>query len=218
MAGSAAFEPARRSDGDVAVASRANEPPAGAQASRPRPELRRLRPSGAQASPGPVRARPSTVPARSFPEGLRGSGEPLPAPVRQEMGARFGTDFSEVRVHADAAARASAAGLDARAYTSGSHIVIGDGGADKRILAHELSHVIQQRQGPVAGTDHGHGFTVSDPADRDEQAAEADAQRVLSGPAPARPLLTPDERSPSVVGATAGVQVQRAKGKKKSGP
>jgi hypothetical protein len=45
----------------------------------------------------------------------------------------------------------------ARAYTSGNHVVIGDGGADKHTVAHELTHVIQQRQGPVAGADQGAG-------------------------------------------------------------
>ena len=56
--------------------------------------------------------------------------------------------------------------------------MIGDGGADKHTLAHELTHVIQQRQGPVAGTDHG-GFRVSDPSDACEKAAEANAARVM---------------------------------------
>ena len=98
------------------------------------------------------------------------------------MEARLGADFSDVRVHTDGAARASAAEVGARAYTSGSHVVIGDGGADKHTLAHELTHVIQQRQGPVAGTDHGSGLKVSDPFDAYEQAAEANAARVMRAP------------------------------------
>jgi hypothetical protein len=61
------------------------------------------------------------------------------------MEARFGADFSDVRVHTGEAARASAAELSARAYTSGSHVVFGDGGVDKHTLAHELTRVIQQR-------------------------------------------------------------------------
>ncbi|WP_408055332.1 eCIS core domain-containing protein [Streptomyces paludis] len=68
--------------------------------------------------------------------------------------------------------------------TSGSHVVIGRGGGDKHTLAHELTHVIQQRQGPVAGTDNGSGLRVSDPSDRFEREAEANAQRVMRGPAP----------------------------------
>ncbi|NEE20089.1 DUF4157 domain-containing protein, partial [Streptomyces sp. SID7499] len=73
--------------------------------------------------------------------------------------------------------RASATEIGARAYTSGNHVVIGTGGTDKHTLAHELTHVIQQRQGPVAGTDNGTGLKVSEPSDRFEREAEANATR-----------------------------------------
>ncbi|MER8043593.1 DUF4157 domain-containing protein [Streptomyces sp. NPDC094032] len=109
------------------------------------------------------------------------TGRPLDAPLREEMEARLGTDFSDVRIHDDSSARASAAEIGAHAYTSGHHVVLGDGGADKHTLAHELTHVIQQRQGPVAGTDNGNGLRVSDPSDRYEREAEANATRVMSG-------------------------------------
>ncbi|MFH9264185.1 DUF4157 domain-containing protein [Streptomyces sp. NPDC017546] len=115
---------------------------------------------------------------------LRTGGRALGGAERADMEARLGADFSDVRVHTDAAAKASAAEVGARAYTSGNHIVIGDGGADKHTLAHELTHVIQQRQGPVAGTDNGSGLRVSDPSDRFEREAEANATRVMSGPRP----------------------------------
>ncbi|WP_220140191.1 eCIS core domain-containing protein [Kitasatospora acidiphila] len=115
---------------------------------------------------------------------LRSPGRALDTPVRAEMEARLGADFSQVRLHTDAAAQRSASELGARAYTSGEHIVIGSGGADKHTLAHELTHVIQQRQGPVAGTDSGDGLRVSDPSDRFERAAEANATRVMAGPLP----------------------------------
>ncbi|XIE81608.1 DUF4157 domain-containing protein [Streptomyces sp. SBR177] len=106
------------------------------------------------------------------------------------MEARLGADFSDVRVHTDSAARASAAEVGARAYTCGHHVVLGDGGTDRHTLAHELTHVIQQRSGPVAGTDNGSGLRVSDPSDRFEREAEANARRALSGPAPATPAAT----------------------------
>ncbi|MFD5514244.1 DUF4157 domain-containing protein [Streptomyces sp. NPDC127051] len=115
---------------------------------------------------------------------LREGGRPLDNATRTDMEARLGADFSDVRIHTGGAARASAADLGARAYTSGSHVVIGDGGADKHTLAHELTHVIQQRKGPVAGTDHGNGLRVSDPSDRFEREAEANATRALSGGVP----------------------------------
>ncbi|WP_399131655.1 DUF4157 domain-containing protein [Streptomyces sp. ITFR-16] len=115
---------------------------------------------------------------------LRRPGTPLEEPVRQEMEGRLGADFGEVRLHTDSAARASATEIGARAYTSGSHIVIGPGGADKHTLAHELTHVIQQRNGPVAGTDTGGGLRISDPSDAYEKAAEANATRVMRSTAP----------------------------------
>jgi hypothetical protein len=111
---------------------------------------------------------------------LRSGGRPLDNATRTDMESRLGADFSDVRIHNDSAAKASAAEVGARAYTSGSHVVIGDGGADKHTLAHELTHVIQQRQGPVAATDNGSGLKVSDPSDRFEREAEANATRVMS--------------------------------------
>ncbi|MFD4531620.1 DUF4157 domain-containing protein [Kitasatospora sp. NPDC058397] len=115
-------------------------------------------------------------------EVLRSAGTPMADGIRAEMETRLGADFSDVRLHTGATARESAAGIGARAYTSGSHIVLGAGGGDKHTLAHELTHVIQQRSGPVAGTDDGTGLRVSDPSDRFEREAEANASRVLSRP------------------------------------
>ncbi|WP_443030917.1 eCIS core domain-containing protein [Streptomyces sp. CB02400] len=117
---------------------------------------------------------------------LRSAGRPLDAPLRTEMEARLGADFGDVRLHTDAVAQRSAAEVGARAYTSGSHVVVGRDGADKHTLAHELTHVVQQRRGPVSGHDNGSGLKVSDPADRFEREAEANARRVMSGAAPAR--------------------------------
>ncbi|MER6149408.1 eCIS core domain-containing protein [Streptomyces hirsutus] len=133
------------------------------------------------------RARPAPAVEQPDPgvhEVLRSAGTPLAAPVRRDMESRFRTDFSDVRLHTGAAAARSAQAIGARAYTSGSHVVIGGGGGDKHTLAHELTHVVQQRQGPVSGTDHGTGLRISDPSDHFERAAEANARRVLSGPAP----------------------------------
>jgi len=116
---------------------------------------------------------------------VAGPGRQLAEPVRVEMEERLGADFTDVRVHTGAAAHASAEGLGARAYTAGSHIVFqqgfGDGttAAGKAVLAHELAHVIQQRQGPVAGSAAGEGLAVSDPDDSFERAAEATARRAM---------------------------------------
>ncbi|WP_416069203.1 DUF4157 domain-containing protein [Streptomyces buecherae] len=132
---------------------------------------------------------------------LRGPGRPMAAPLRAEMESRLGADFSDVRLHTDATARRSATGIGARAYTSGSHIVVGEGGADRHTLAHELTHVIQQRQGPVAGTDHGDGLALSDPSDRFERAAEENAVRVMRDPASPVAQVEPAARPTTGPGA-----------------
>jgi hypothetical protein len=134
----------------------------------------------------------------------RGAGQPLDAPVRQRMEASFGTDFSDVRVHTGASAAASARAVEAHAYTVGNEIVLGEGhtpgsGSHERTLAHELTHVVQQRQGPVDGTPTAGGISVSDPSDRFERAAESTADAVLSGG------RGPDAGS----GAAGGSSVQR---------
>ena len=115
----------------------------------------------------------------------RGGGTPLEPAVRQRMETSFGTDFSDVLVHTGGSAAASARAVDAHAYTVGNEIVLGDGhvqGAPghERTLAHELTHVVQQRSGPVEGTPAPGGISVSSPSDRFERAAEATADRVTS--------------------------------------
>jgi uncharacterized protein DUF4157/HNH/ENDO VII superfamily nuclease len=107
------------------------------------------------------------VPVRQTPPGeggpaprdvgdvVRSAGAPLDADTRASMETHFGTDFSGVRVHSDTAAARSAQGAGALAYTVGNHVVFGAGMfapatvAGRRLLAHELTHVVQQ--GGVAG-------------------------------------------------------------------
>ncbi len=146
-----------------------------------------LRPSGALAGAAPLLARPSAIPEGPVLDVLRGPGYPLAPLVREEMETRLGADFSQVRVHVGSAARAAAAEASARAYTVGDNVVLG-ASADKNALAHELVHVLQQRQGPVAGTDQGNGLKVSDPSDRFEREAAVTAAQAMSGSAAAFPL------------------------------
>ncbi len=74
--------------------------------------------------------------------------------VQKMYESRFGQDFKNVRVHTDSKAAESAHDLNARAYTVGQDIVFGTGqyspmtGAGSRLLAHELAHVVQQRNRP----------------------------------------------------------------------
>ncbi|QEU92237.1 DUF4157 domain-containing protein [Streptomyces kanamyceticus] len=163
-----------------------------------------------QAGHPPARDEPQ-VQRSAVHDVLRSAGKALDDTTRTDMEARLGADFSDVRVHTDSAAKASAAEVGARAYTSGSHVVIGEGGADRHTLAHELTHVIQQRQGPVAGTDDGTGLKVSDPADRFEREAEANAHRALSADAPATAVSQNDNPSTTRTGAVQRYATGRVK-------
>ncbi len=75
-----------------------------------------------------------------------GTGRPLPAGLRRDMEARFGTPFDDVRLHDTPAARDTAAAIGARAFAHGSAIWIGPNETpdDKKLMAHELAHVVQQ--------------------------------------------------------------------------
>lgn len=80
-------------------------------------------------------------------------GKPLHQSTRTSMEGRFGYDFSQVRVHTDGKAAKSAQSVNARAYTVGSNVVFGSGQyspssrSGQHLLAHELTHVVQQSQG-----------------------------------------------------------------------
>lgn len=124
----------------------------------------------------------------------------------------MGADFSDVRIHTDSAAHESAKGVGAHAYTVGNNVVFQRDAYDpsspqgRTTLAHELTHVIQQRNGPVEGTEAPGGIRVSDPSDRYEREAVANADRVLSDPAPA-PVAEP---APAPAPAAGAAAVQRA--------
>ena len=87
---------------------------------------------------------------------LQGKGEPLPPPARAFFEPRFGADFSQVRTHTDAHAARTAGAIDARAFTVGADIAFGagqfspDSQAGRHLLAHELTHVVQQGRSSVA--------------------------------------------------------------------
>ncbi|MEY9948506.1 DUF4157 domain-containing protein [Kitasatospora sp. GAS1066B] len=111
---------------------------------------------------------------------LGSSGRSLAEPVRTNMEDRMGVAqgaFQRVRIHDSPSDIKAANSEGALALTSGSHVV-GDV-SNPVTLVHELTHVIQQSQGPVAGTDNGRGLSVSDPSDRFEREAEANATRVM---------------------------------------
>ncbi|HYV10297.1 MAG TPA: DUF4157 domain-containing protein [Pyrinomonadaceae bacterium] len=86
---------------------------------------------------------------------LNGGGSPLPQSTRAFFEPRFGVDFSHVRVHTDSRAAETAGSIQARAFTVGQHIAFGEGRyephshAGRELLAHELTHVIQQNGSQV---------------------------------------------------------------------
>ena len=85
-------------------------------------------------------------------EALRSPGQPLDASVRASMESRFGHDFGDVRVHTDPVAAKSAQAVNSLAYTAGKHVAFAPGqyspqsSSGKRLLSHELAHVVQQGQ------------------------------------------------------------------------
>ncbi|HEY0738614.1 MAG TPA: DUF4157 domain-containing protein, partial [Herpetosiphonaceae bacterium] len=112
-------------------------------------------------------------------ETLRSGGQPLDPATRAFMEPRFGHDFSQVRVHTDALAASAASSISAQAFTVDNQIVFGAGqytpvsSAGKSLLAHELTHVVQQsgksgraHGAPATGVVHrriGDGHDLSSP-------------------------------------------------------
>jgi hypothetical protein len=117
----------------------------------------------------------------------RSGGEPLPEGLRTAMERSFGASFGDVRVHADGEAADLSLSIGASAFTHGTHIYFGAHRADytgnlgRRLLAHELTHVVQQNPALAAPT-----------TDRFET-AEAEADARLVNPAPPVALVQRDD-------------------------
>src|SRR5690606_37857052 len=104
--------------------------------------------------------RKSTAPTISPPLALsiqssKGGGSLLDPSTNYFMSSRFGTDFSQVKVHTDAEAVQMSQQLNARAFTIGSDVYFNQGqyqprsSEGKRLLSHELTHVLQQDKGTI---------------------------------------------------------------------
>ena len=128
---------------------------------------------------------------------ISSGGRPLDPDVRADMEARLGHDFSDVRVHDDSAAHDSATAVNAHAYTVGSNVVFQRDQYDpvrRRGQDHAGPRADPRRaaaQRPVDGTAAPGGIKVSDPSDRFEREAAANADRVMSGPAPVQTAAVP---------------------------
>jgi hypothetical protein len=145
-------------------------------------------------------------------EVLRSPGQPLDAETRAIVEPRLGHDFSQVRVHADSRAAVAASVIGARAFTSNRDIVFGAGEygprgeAGRRLLAHELAHVVQQSSGAALRPGIG-------PVDDDwERHADLAANKIALSPPPVG--SDPEELrgigGPRPSAAHRGMTIQRA--------
>lgn len=143
---------------------------------------------------------PSTVPS-IVGEVLQSPGQSLDAQVRTFIEPRFGHDFGGVRVHTDGRAAESATAVHARAYTVGRDVVFGAGQyaprtpEGLRLIAHELTHVAQQRDA------HGGGLTVGRADSVAEREADDHAARISTG-----------QSSPALEASSGALQRQPAGG------
>ncbi|HEY4640006.1 MAG TPA: DUF4157 domain-containing protein [Thermoanaerobaculia bacterium] len=123
----------------------------------------------------PSGAAPASVPP-IVGDVLQSSGHPLDVSARTFMESRFGHDFGHVRVHDDARASESASAVHALAYTVGDHIAFRAGqyapstDAGRQLLAHELTHVVQQQGASIGSIEQ---LRIGDPDDPAEREADA---------------------------------------------
>lgn len=101
-------------------------------------------------------------------DSMRGGGQPLPDSARNFFEPRFGHDFSGVRVHTGSQAAKASRAINARAFTIGKNVVFGEGQstpgttAGKKLLAHELAHVVQQASNVTGSRSDRFAYCISD--------------------------------------------------------
>jgi hypothetical protein len=139
-----------------------------------------------------VGSAPETVPPIVH-EVLRSPGEPLDQATRAFMEPRFEHDFSRVRIHANAQSAESARAVNALAYTVGNNMVFAEGKyasntpEGRRLLAHELTHVLHQSRANGGGQSQGN-LTINQHGDAFEQESDTAAGRVVAGEIAGVPL------------------------------
>lgn len=117
-------------------------------------------------------------------EVLRSPGRPLDEGTRNFLEPRFGHDFGRVRVHTDVQAAKSASAVGALAYTVGQDVVFGAGRYEpatnegRRLIAHELTHTLQQRSGSQLSA----SLVINEPGDRYEREADRISNWAVDGP------------------------------------
>lgn len=146
---------------------------------------------------------------------LNSPGWPIDPPARRFMELGFGQDFSQVRLHTDPIAAESAGSLRANAYTVGSHIIFASGGYQpassegRRLLAHELAHVVQEPMAESTSRNHSmcaggvRADDISSPGQPSELEAERAAAMVVDGPTAGTPPVIQARRPPVARAAAA---------------
>ena len=173
--------------------------------------MQRARHSSARSQPPPygLRAADSTggivqrqsdgncaAPARAGGPLVSGPGRPLERRTRHLFEGRMGADFSDVRIHDGAGAAAAARGLGARAFTLGSDISFAAGQyrpgepAGRRLIAHELAHVVQQGAASASHSARAEKATVANPSSAFEAEADRVAAQVVAGSSASPSLKT----------------------------
>lgn len=127
----------------------------------------------------------------------RGGGQSLDTSIQKKMGESMGADFSGVRVHTGGESHQLNEQLNAKAFTTGQDLFFRDGAyspqssSGQELIAHELTHVVQQGSGAVPSSGK---MAVNAPGDRFEQEADSVAKTVTSAAsAPPVQRQTPEE-------------------------
>lgn len=132
------------------------------------------------------------VASRVVHEVIASPGHPLGERLRHELEPLFHHDFSAVRVHADSRAALSCRAVGAEAYTVGEHIAFAEGRFrpdsrdGRRLLGHELAHVVQQAG--ASDSHDGHRLAIMPPDAAQEREADRAAERVVRGAPIVRPI------------------------------
>ena len=169
------------------------------------------------------------LPVQSAIERKRGSGQPLGDATRHRLERTFDADFSTVRVHTDSEAGGLSRALGANAFATGRDIFFDHGAYQpdnfrgQKLLAHELTHVAQQRGGAPSK------LVLGEPGDHYEREADAISTNIAATPGQltssdsldashgsARPAATPIRMTPVTSSSTSLVQRDPNEEKKKA--
>ncbi|MCR9145073.1 MAG: DUF4157 domain-containing protein [bacterium] len=134
---------------------------------------------------------------------LRGRGQPLHANEKRFFESRFGRDFSRVRLHTDGQSQDLAKQVNAKAFAVGENIVFGRGYYQpgtrdgRELMAHELTHVVQQGKAPAIGATNSNPANAKQSAKQSAEAAKAGGAKADASHSNAAPQLAQQTHSPN---------------------